>query len=77
MDLNTLAEEAISLAKLAGNVLPGVGAGASLAQGILNIVEGLKPHVDVGTAEELEAAHKELYDAMIAKGHALSDRLRG
>lgn len=77
MDLKKLAEEAISLAKLAGNVLPGVSAGASVAEGILNIVDGLKPHVDTGTAEDLEAAHKELYDAMVAKGHALSARLRG
>ncbi|WP_028970171.1 hypothetical protein [Sphingomonas sp. URHD0057] len=77
MDLKNLAEEAISLAKLAGNVLPGVGAGASVAEGILNIVEGLKPHVDTGTAEDLEAAHKTLYDAMTTNGHALSDRLRG
>lgn len=77
MDLKKLAEEAISVAKLAGNVLPGVGAGAELAQGILNIVDGFKPHVDAGTADDLEAVHKELYDAMIAKGHTLSDRLRG
>jgi hypothetical protein len=77
MDLKKLAEEAIAVAKMAGNVLPGVGAGAQLAEGILNIVEGLKPHVDTGTAGDLEAAHKDLYDAMVTKGHALSDRLRG
>lgn len=76
MDLKKLAEDAISVAKLAGNVLPGVGAGAQLAEGILNIVEGLKPHVDPATGEDLEAAHKALYDAMTAKGHALSARLR-
>lgn len=77
MDLKSVAEEAISVAKLAGNVLPGLSAGAELAQGILNIVDGLKPHVDAGTADELEAAHQQLFDEMLAKGHALSARLRG
>ena len=78
MDLKKLAEEAIALAKTAGTVLPVLGTGAAIAEKILGVVDSLKSEApDDQTAQELEAAHQELYDAMIAKGHKLSDRLRG
>lgn len=78
MDLKTLAEEAIALAKTASAVLPALGTGAKIAEQIMGVVTSLQPHApDAATSEGLEEAHQQLYDAMIAKGHTLSDRLRG
>jgi hypothetical protein len=78
MDFTKLAEQAISLAKIAGNVLPGLSGGAAIAEKILDVVDDLKQAApDSGSAEDLEAAHKALYKEMTDKGHALSARLRG
>jgi hypothetical protein len=77
--MRKLAEEAIALAKTASIVLPPLGTGAAIAEQVLNVVDGIRNEggQDNETDAELEAAHKQLYDAMTAKGHALSDRLRG
>lgn len=78
MNIQTAIQSAISLAKAGSIVFPPLAGGAALAEKALDILDGLKPHApDPASGEDIEAAHKELYDAMIAKGHALSDRLRG
>lgn len=78
MDIKKLAEEAIALAKTASTVLPALGTGAKIAEQIMGVVASLRSEAPDGqTAQELEEAHQQLYDAMIEKGHQLSDRLRG
>jgi hypothetical protein len=79
MDMRKLAEEAIALAKTASVVLPPLGTGAALAEKVLDIVDSIREEggQDRETEEELEVAHQQLYQAMAAKGHALSERLRG
>lgn len=79
MDMETLARQAIALAKTASVVLPPLGTGAALAEKVLDIVDGIRNEGGQSneTTADLEAAHEELYSAMTAKGHALSDRLRG
>lgn len=78
MDIRSAIDAAIQLAKAGATVFPALAGGATLAENTLAILDNLKSKApDSDTAEEVEQAHKELFDAMMAKGHALSDRLRG
>lgn len=71
-------DKAIDLAEVGGTVFPMLGTGAMLAQNVLSVLDGLKKEApDQSTEADLETAHKALFDAMTAKGHNLSDRLRG
>lgn len=78
MNIRSLIDTAISLAHMAGEVLPPVEGGAVIAEKILGVVDGLKAHApDPQSTADLEAAHTALLKRMSDKGHALSDRLRG
>lgn len=77
MNIRTAIDAAIALAKAGAVVFPPLAGGAALAEKTLDILDDLKSAAPDGTKEEIEAAHQELFNAMIAKGHALSDRLRG
>ena len=79
MDMKKLADEAIALAKSASVVLPALGTGATIAQSILDVITGLRHEggQDKQTEAELEEAHDQLFNAMMEKGHNLSNRLRG
>jgi hypothetical protein len=78
MDVRSAIDAAIQLAKAGAVVFPTLGNGAALAEKALDILDDLKAEApSPRTLEEIEAAHKALYDEMTAKGHALSARLRG
>ena len=77
MDARSAIDAAINLAKVGAAFFPTLGKGAALAEKTLDILDDLKTEAPPQTAEEAEKAHQELYDAMTAKGHALSARLRG
>ena len=78
MNIETAIEKAVELAKIGAVVFPPLGVGAELAEKVLDVVDSLKAHAPTDQSkDQLEQAHRELYDAMIAKGHALSDELRG
>lgn len=78
MNIRDAIDKAIELAEAGAVVFPPLASGAALAEKVLDIVDGLKAEAPDGESEaDLETAHKALYDSMVAKGHALSDRLRG
>lgn len=78
MDIRNLIEDAVSLAKVAGLVLPGVSGGAAIAEKVLDMVDGLKAAApDDAAAADLEAAHVDLFKQVTDKGLMLSARLRG
>jgi hypothetical protein len=78
MSFRDLADRAIELAEMGSVVFPPLGTGAALADKVLDLLDGLKDEApDQESEEDLEAAHQALYDAMTAKGHKLSERLRG
>lgn len=77
-DIRSLIDKAIDIAEMGGNVFPMLGTGAKLAETALSLLDGLKAEApDADSEADIETAHKALYDAMTAKGHRLSDRLRG
>jgi len=78
ISFRSLVDQAISLAHIAGEILPPVEGGAEVAEKIVAVIDSLKPHApDAGSKADLEAAHQALLKRVSDKGHALSDRLRG
>lgn len=78
MDLRSLIDKAIDLAKIGGIVLPPLKGGAVVAEKILDVLDGLKGQApDDATAEQIEEAHEALYKRVTDAGHDLSKRLRG
>jgi hypothetical protein len=78
LDFRDVAAEAIKLAKTAGTVLPGLAAGAAIAEKIIGVVEALRDKAtDATTQEELQAAADELRQKVSNKANATADRLDG
>lgn len=79
MDFRALASGAISLAKTAGLVLPGLAGGAAIAEKILGVVDNLADHTaaDAQSQEELREAAHELRARTSTKAQSTADRLDG
>lgn len=77
MNLRSLIDDAIKLAHTGGEILPQLEGGAQVAEGILDLLDGLKDKApDAASKEDLEAAHQALYKRVTEQGHDLSHRLR-
>ena len=78
MDIKSLISGVLSVAKMAGNVIPGLGAGAALGEKIIGIIDDLSDQApDARTQQEMQVARKALSTAVEAKAKATSARLRG
>lgn len=81
MDIRSLIAGAVSLARTASSVIPGmaeVQGAIAIGEKIADLVSDLTNHApDTASKAELEAAHKQLVATVTAKANATADRLDG
>lgn len=75
--ISELIDRAIELAKAAAPLVPALGAGALIAEKVVDIIDGLGDEIPADKQTEAQAARALLADAVRAKAAATSDRLRG
>lgn len=80
MDIRSLVDGVVKVAKLAAGIIPGanlVAGGAEIGGKILDIMDDLKADADPDQQAEMQEARAELSAAVKAKAAATSARLRG